>query len=429
MGVPAFARQLDLPLQFYAPYFCTDTPYYTNFTFLKSNSSLPGCSDFDFVIPTNSYEFYKWFFTLGKAMGMTHFEMDFVDQNLNCMMEFSQQVNAAHDYLLGMSTAALELGIPVQWCFATPSAMLQSLHYPAVTNARVSWDYFYGNSWDIGLSSLLAWAVNVAPSTDTFWTSDNGDDATKLGGCDAQGCPPDHSDAGCELHTLLASMSTGPVAFSDSLYQTNAERILQTCRSDGTLLRPSKPITAMDASLGNSYHLLQTHSGSHGYYVVGHHLSRQVDIFVSDLWPRVESDSYWFAIWNHTTSRSCVTHGDPAINCGQYVTAKDALTMSKQPDNNQFKPTIIALARVCSNSDFVLVGELSKYVSLSTDRFSNIECLDSGLLFQLHGAPGELVTVTTINSGTVQVHTHKIGQEPAVIRYRYNVSNVVMDTT
>ena len=42
MGVPEFARLLDLPLQLYAPYFCNDTTYYdTTFTLLASNTSLP----------------------------------------------------------------------------------------------------------------------------------------------------------------------------------------------------------------------------------------------------------------------------------------------------------------------------------------------------------------------------------------------------
>ena len=42
MGVPEFARSLDhIPLQLYAPYFCNDTVYMKDHTFITSNRSLP----------------------------------------------------------------------------------------------------------------------------------------------------------------------------------------------------------------------------------------------------------------------------------------------------------------------------------------------------------------------------------------------------
>ena len=70
---------------------------------------------------------------------------------------------------------------------------MDSLKYPAITNFRCSFDFYYGGNWDIGLSSHIIWAMGAFPSKDTFWTSDNGDDATGHGGCDKKGCPADHS--------------------------------------------------------------------------------------------------------------------------------------------------------------------------------------------------------------------------------------------
>jgi hypothetical protein len=48
MGVPEFTRRVGLPLQLYAPYFCNDTVYAKNFTFLKSNVTSQGgpCESF-----------------------------------------------------------------------------------------------------------------------------------------------------------------------------------------------------------------------------------------------------------------------------------------------------------------------------------------------------------------------------------------------
>ena len=41
-------------------------------------------------------------------------------------------------------------------------------------------------------------------------------------------------------------MSMGPVGFSDALGQTDAVLINRTCRADGLLLKPSKPLTTID---------------------------------------------------------------------------------------------------------------------------------------------------------------------------------------
>lgn len=364
------------------------------------------------------------------SMGMTQYELDFVDQNINCVDRFQQEIGTADLFFKGMSTAASDLGIPVQWCYATPSAILQSLLYPGVTNFRASYDYYGGGAWNVGFSSLLVWAVQGAPSTDTFWTSDNGDVATTMGGCDStRGCPEDHGDAGCELHTLLAVMSTGPVGFSDAMNYTNVERILRTCRSDGVLLRPNKPITAMDSTLGHgqesNYKVLQTYSGLeeyiYAYYIVAHHLvdipKDGISIPLLDLWPRVKQESRWFVVWNRGGT-GCTTDGAVVSECGQFMTAKETLSISS-PTKDNFETVTILVAAVCPDSDWVLVGELSKYVSVSTDRFSDVECLDSGLLFNLHGAPNELVNVTTISSGRVHVHTLMVDNGKDYVRVKY----------
>ena len=188
----------------------------------------------------------------------------------------------------------------MQWCFANPNAALQSLKYGRVTNMRASFDFYYGESWDIGTSSLFLWALDIQPSTDTFWTTPNGNLSTSLGGCDRkQGCPADHQEDGCELHTLLAVMSKGPVGFSDAIGMSDPVRLRRTIRGDGVLLQPTKPITQLDrfspflgASIGAS--VLGSYSGESrllAYYIVAHHLDelkQPVVIKSSDLWPKVD---------------------------------------------------------------------------------------------------------------------------------------------
>ena len=103
-----------------------------------------------------------------------------------------------------MADAALELNIPIQWCYASPNSLFASLDFPAVTNFRVSFDFCYGHSYEIGESSMLVWALGAAPSKDTLWTTDN--NKTETPGCH---WTVDHEVFAAELHVVLALMSTG----------------------------------------------------------------------------------------------------------------------------------------------------------------------------------------------------------------------------
>jgi len=89
------------------------------------------------------------------------------------MPEFIESIQAAEQWQSGMNQAALDLNLALQWCMTTPTDVLASLDYNAVTNFRVSADFCYGTSYLIGVSSLLPWALGTAPSKDTFWTTDN----------------------------------------------------------------------------------------------------------------------------------------------------------------------------------------------------------------------------------------------------------------
>jgi hypothetical protein len=57
--------------------------------------------------------------------------------------------------------------------FTAPSRhALQTLEIPVVSQARVSNDYQPGNDqWKIGISSMFAHSLGVAPFKDNFWTT------------------------------------------------------------------------------------------------------------------------------------------------------------------------------------------------------------------------------------------------------------------
>ena len=61
-------------------------------------------------------------------------------------------------------------------------------------------------------------------------------------------CGSVHDNPNFELDVALAVLSTGPVGIADKAGTTNVSLVRRTCRSDGTLLKPSKPLTAIDAT-------------------------------------------------------------------------------------------------------------------------------------------------------------------------------------
>ena len=115
---------------------------------------------------------------------------------------------------------------------------------PPPTTTTTTSDFCYGQSWDVGVSSLIVWAVGAAPSKDTLWTTDNGRFAVP--GCNWS---PDHEQPAAALHVVLALLSTGPVGISDRLGGTNATLLRRAVARDGTLLAPSKAATTVDAAL------------------------------------------------------------------------------------------------------------------------------------------------------------------------------------
>ena len=58
-------------------------------------------------------------------------------------------------------------------------------------------------------------------------------------------------------------------------------------------------------------------------------------------------------------------------------------------------PTLTTIVRVCP-SGATLLGDVRKYVPLSTARFASVRCTAASVAFTLRGAAGELVPVTAL---------------------------------
>ena len=376
------------------------------------------------------------------------FEPDFLNANHLCVRRFIEEIGAADAFFEGQTGVALDRGIPIQWCFATPMLLMWTLQVrgsilrrtllsaqytgmfivvndptsqaPAVTNFRVSYDYYYGVSWDIGRSSLLVWAMGSAPSKDTFWTSDNGNESTTRGACDKT-CPPDHSAAAAVLHTMLAVLSAGPVGFSDAPNYTDAVLIKRTCDADGNLLQPSKPLTAIDSTHdvtpggAPSGYVLTTHTQVGGATVlrllVSHQLTTAYSLRLLDLWPLPASGSV-HVVGDWATLLACASLppasrgacGVALITVPSDVHAVVATIPAPRTGTDPFTPFLHFVAPACPTatgaSGVALLGEIEKFAAISVQRFIAVACsADGSTAFTISGIPGEVVGLAWFANG------------------------------
>ena len=212
---------------------------------------------------TSSHQFYGDLFDLGKRSSKGRFvayEMDFLGQNFRRYPLFFATMDAADIWFAGMADAASERNLTTQYCLPSPtdSNMLVSLRFPSVTQGRASGDYGFATSADgfdenvatLGGSSLLFGATGIVPSKDTLWTNGTQPGSIKFTGV------PYNTQPHVRLDAVLATLSLGPVGISDAYNWTDQGLIGQAFRSasDGTLLRPSRPLSSADSELSNMSH-------------------------------------------------------------------------------------------------------------------------------------------------------------------------------
>ena len=78
---------------------------------------------------------------------------------------------------MSMGEAGEKVGMNIQYCMGIPRHILQALEIPRVTHTRKSGDYSSrlidpkSSQGDIGIPSMFADAMGLAPSTDIFWST------------------------------------------------------------------------------------------------------------------------------------------------------------------------------------------------------------------------------------------------------------------
>ncbi|OWF39492.1 uncharacterized protein LOC110464957 [Mizuhopecten yessoensis] len=202
-----------------------------NYTFIKETL---------LAIPDDQ-TFWNDLLSTARQWGLIMYEQDWLNIQTIGTVALQTDLTLGERWLQQMNNAAQKLNITIQYCMALPRHALQSLKNPAVTQARVSDDYhLVDDQWKIGISSIFADAMGLAPYKDTFWTSETQSGNSRY---------PDITEPYPALQSLVSTLSKGPVGPGDKLNATNREVLLRCCNDEGLILKPSRPAKAIDRQL------------------------------------------------------------------------------------------------------------------------------------------------------------------------------------
>mmetsp|Transcript_14835 Transcript_14835/g.43962 ORF Transcript_14835/g.43962 Transcript_14835/m.43962 type:complete len:865 (-) Transcript_14835:64-2658(-) len=360
--------------QLHNRYWSTDTPYATknggkyNFVFDGSSVTCPDDQQFwNDLIRNKSTGAEKMFM----------YEQDWLDDEYNNMAWLRTNVSAASTWLRQMNDGCAASNVTIQYCMSHVRHILESTQLLQVTNARASGDYHPGSGqWNIGTTSILAHAVGIAPSKDNYWSVPK-QSGTHYG--------PSTSEPHGALQSAVLSLSAGPVCPSDAVGYSNASLILRACDASGRLLRPSKPATAIDAKFvdsafggalnGEVWSTFTNVSGSRYGYVLVPKLSSHYSMTAEQA--GFASSDTLVAVHQNDVDHPVVvdsTHNLELSPCDE--TTFDLVTLSPKME-----------------SGWALLGEPNKWVSVSAERFSNVQADTDKASTVVSGPPGEIVTV------------------------------------
>ena len=306
------------------------------------------------AVPKDPKAFFAWFFKQQKGWGLSMYEQDWMCTEYDLVEALQTNISMGDLWLEGMAYGVDSANITQQYCMPYAHDILSASAHKAVTNARATFDYFHTglkhDNWAIGATSLFYWAVGILPFKDGFYSS-----TYKQVGGQTVG-PELNPDRECLMATLSCAM-VGPM---DGINLLNKYRVMTSCRSDGTLLKPDKPVSTSDSCFRNadpSCLVYNTFSDVHEYGRVYYYYNDAKD---SQMLPEMifnEGDDnggkFDYVVYNWYTGEITAMNPD-----GNHLSAG-------------YEEHVFAIVSPMIGG-FAFVGERSKYVTAAKVRFESV---------------------------------------------------------
>jgi hypothetical protein len=240
-GLISLHRRIEnLPIVAHNRYWAYDTVYKTKYAFVVDVAN-------GMALPIGNDSFWIDLFSEASNWGLAVYEQDWLITQTMLFLPIRTDIHIGHQWLMSMGEAGEKLGINIQYCMSLPRHILTALQIPRVTHTRTSTDYMFhiigqAQQWAMGISSMFADAIGLAPFKDVFWSNSI-----------QPGAPykPPTEEVLPEREILIATLSTGPVSPGDAINYTNVQRIMKCCRPDGLILKPDRPLTTINALISD----------------------------------------------------------------------------------------------------------------------------------------------------------------------------------
>merc|ERR1712166_1343654 len=314
-------------------------------------------------------KFFDRFFTQQEGWGLSMYEQDWMVTEYECVAALQSNITMGDLWLKGMAEGAARRGRTVQYCMPTPCEVLSASALPAVTNARATGDYFHSNNqWAVGQTALFYWALNILPFKDGFYSS-----SQKQVGGQTEGPEQDP-----DREALMATLSAAMVGPMDGIYLLNASRVMTTCRGDGKVLKPDRPITPPDECFRTgrpTCQVYQTYSDVKGLGRVHYYFNNDGSAPMKAVEVDLEADAGkgTYALYNWYTGELSLLAESNSLVAGYeghiYATAAPVV------------------------GDWAFVGEVNKYVVCASIRFKSVAATAGALSVSVVGVRGETLKV------------------------------------
>lgn len=232
------------------------------------------------AVPLNR-DFWQWLMAYAKESGIVVYEQDWIKNQIASIPILKQYINAQQDWLDNMAFAAKEKGIDVFYSMQTPGVLLYSIKHSNVNISRCSEDY--NHRWPLTYryvhstqTNILFNAIGINSHPDVFRSRTIENNFLKLFG-----------EKYPNFNCLYQILNAGVVAPGDKKENVNWDLLKKTCRSDGLLLKPDKPLTVNDLMFKKhkKYYICDT-------FTRINNLTWKY-ILISNLWPRRVKETFF----------------------------------------------------------------------------------------------------------------------------------------
>ena len=161
---------------------------------------------------------------------------------------------------------------------------------------------------------------------------------------------------------------------------------MQTCRSDGVVLKPSRPVTRIDACFRDQKGALQKFDPTcHQYSTytdfdkqtrVHYFFSNSADPLSADMLPTTSTDH---VVYNFYT--------------GEVLSLPTSANVSLAPGYEGHAYVVVSPVLGTTQNKVAFVGEVDKYTTASGKRFANLKAGDGSVTVDVTGVPKEEVKV------------------------------------